>query len=270
MPEMDGYQATARLRADSRFATLPIIAMTAHATMEERQRCLDAGMNDHVAKPIDPDNLFETVKRFYKSGDDGRPALDMKDGLSRVAGNQKLYLKILGQFKEQQGPAVQQIRQALADNDPGLAERIAHSLKGVAGNIGARPVHTAAGDLEKRIRDRANPKDLESATQQVESKLEALMNELRAVVTSAAPQPPMQSPSTPPANPVQSRAAAGELTTLLSDLDPGAADFLEANQAALRPLFGSEWTEFERLVQGYAFADAQTQLEKALATQGSH
>ena len=66
MPEMDGYQATAKLRSDPRFAALPIIAMTAHATLEERQRCLAAGMNDHVAKPIDPAALFETVGRFYK------------------------------------------------------------------------------------------------------------------------------------------------------------------------------------------------------------
>ena len=56
MPEMDGFQATARLREDHRFAALPIIAMTAHATTEERQRCLAAGMNDHIAKPIDPDH----------------------------------------------------------------------------------------------------------------------------------------------------------------------------------------------------------------------
>src|SRR5574339_954751 len=68
MPEMDGYQATAKLRADVRFASLPIIAMTAHATIEERQRCLAAGMNDHVAKPIDPASLFDTVARFYVPG----------------------------------------------------------------------------------------------------------------------------------------------------------------------------------------------------------
>ena len=66
MPEMDGYQATAKLRSDPRFAALPIIAMTAHATVEERERCLAAGMNDHVSKPIDPAALFETVGRFYK------------------------------------------------------------------------------------------------------------------------------------------------------------------------------------------------------------
>ncbi len=74
MPEMDGYQATAKLRSDTRFATLPIIAMTAHATIEERQRCLAAGMNDHIAKPIDPDNLFETVARFYTPAQAGAPA----------------------------------------------------------------------------------------------------------------------------------------------------------------------------------------------------
>ena len=109
MPEMDGYQATTKIRSDKRFATLPIIAMTAHATMEERQRCLAAGMNDHVSKPIDPENLFDTVGRFYKPALDASPAvaggvpitapeagalpiplvegLDTKDGLSRVAGN---------------------------------------------------------------------------------------------------------------------------------------------------------------------------------------
>ena len=64
MPEMDGYQATREIRADSRFASFPIIAMTAHATIEERQKCLDAGMNGHVSKPIDPVSLFDTLERF--------------------------------------------------------------------------------------------------------------------------------------------------------------------------------------------------------------
>ena len=64
MPEMDGHQATASLRKDERFRSLPIIAMTAHATLEERQRCLAEGMNDHVSKPIDPAVLIDTVARF--------------------------------------------------------------------------------------------------------------------------------------------------------------------------------------------------------------
>src|SRR6185295_8552354 len=130
MPEMDGYQATAKLRADPRLAALPIIAMTAHATVAERQRCLAAGMNDHVAKPIDPAALFDAVGRFYKPAEgtpvldrpsgpapqDALPSiagLDADDGLARVGGNRKLYVKILRQFAKQQGSASDQVGDAI-------------------------------------------------------------------------------------------------------------------------------------------------------------
>ena len=179
MPEMDGYQATAKLRSDTRFATLPIIAMTAHATIEERQRCLAAGMNDHIAKPIDPGNLFETVGRFYarggrRPGRCGRrsrprssvhrrtlmtrrrlPASIRRMGSSRVGDNRQLYLKLLGQFVEQQGPALEQIADALARKDNALAERLAHTLKGVAGQHRrhARAIHCRhVGTVDSRPR----------------------------------------------------------------------------------------------------------------------
>jgi two-component system sensor histidine kinase/response regulator len=296
MPDMDGFQATARLRSDPRFATLPIIAMTAHATLEERQRCLAAGMNDHIAKPIDPGSLFETVGRFYTPApapDDpsagvaplGRPpeedshhlpsiaGLDTKDGLSRVSGNHKLYVKLLRQFVEQQGPAVDEITVALAKGDTALAERLAHSLKGVAGNIGATRVQSAAGLLEKSIRDLATPRDVESAKEQVAAALDPLTTHLRSVLDRTAPESPRPSTMTTPANPAQSLEAAARLTTLLSELDPGATDFVEANHAALSPLFGDGmWPEFEKLVQNYAFADAQVQLDQAVRRfpAGSH
>jgi len=331
MPEMDGYQATAKLRSDARFAALPIIAMTAHATMEEKQRCLAAGMNDHISKPIDPDNLFETVGRFYKpltpalspsegerenrppsqreprtggstaitgipsddqrlfplpcGGGEGQgegarvdtraqdagdlpslTGLDTKDGLTRVAGNRKLYLKLLRQFIEQQGPAVVQITEALAKGDAPLAERLAHTLKGVAGNIGAKPVQTAAGVAEKLIRERAAAAEAESALRQVAAALDPLLAQLRSALPSPASTSPLPS-AQPVADPAQSRAAAAQLTKLLSEFDPGAADFIEANQAALRPLFaGENWLQFEKLVQSYCFADALLQLEQALKT----
>jgi len=287
MPEMDGFQATAKLRADQRFSSLPIIAMTAHATIEERQRCLAAGMNDHVSKPIDPVNLFETVGRFYQTLSpspspsdrervtEGRvsetnedlpsiPGLDTKDGLSRVAGNQKLYLKLLRQFVEQQGPAVAQITDALSKGDTALAERLAHTLKGVAGNIGAKPVQLAADVLEKAIRGRASTAEVNSAKQQVAGALDPLVASLTSGLDSSV------SPGTAPAQaavvaPDKSREAAVQLARLLSEFDPGAADFVEANQAALRPLFEvGMWTEFEKLVQGYSFADAQARLDEAI------
>ena len=292
MPEMDGYQATAKIRADARFARLPIIAMTAHATMEERQRCLDAGMDDHVSKPIDPRVLFETVGRFYRPVTPPLPAseeekgvarpgegaklsaeelpliagLDTRDGLARVAGNRKLYLKLLRQFSEQQGQAVGEISAALAQGDQALAERLAHTLKGVAGNIGAKPVQAAAGALEKLIRDRAASTEVESAKRQVAVALDPLVSELCGKLSSPAPAapPPATMPS-PPVAPAQARAAAAQLAKLLSEFDPGGAEFIEANQPALSWLFsGDKWLQFEKLVQNYAFAEAQAQLEQAL------
>ena len=289
MPEMDGYQATAKLRSDTRFATLPIIAMTAHATVEERQRCLAAGMNDHIAKPIDPGNLFATVSRFYARAEAGSAGvdaglaplqrspeedahdppsiagLDTKDGLLRVGDNRQLYLKLLGQFVEQQGPALDEIADALSRKDNALAERLAHTLKGVAGQIGATHVQSTAGTLEQLIRDRAEAKVVESAREQAAAQLVPLVTALRAALpptSTNAPEPPILAT---PSNPAQSREAAAHLTVLLSERDPGAADFLETHHAALRPLFGDgTWREFNALVHGYAFEHAQVQLEQAL------
>ena len=110
--------------------------------------------------------------------------LDTKDGLTRVAGNQKLYLKLLRQFAEQQGPSVEQITTALAQGDTALAERLAHTLKGVAGNIGAKPVQAAAGVLEKLIRDRAAAAETEPALRQVAAALDPLLAQLRSSLPS--------------------------------------------------------------------------------------
>jgi two-component system sensor histidine kinase/response regulator len=291
MPEMDGYQATAKLRADPRFAKLPIIAMTAHATIEERQRCLAAGMNDHIAKPIDPDNLFETVGRFHRpltpapsegERETARPVtgnqddlpdiagLDVKDGLARVAGNRKLYLKLLRRFAEQHGPALNQISAALAQGDSALAERLAHTLKGVAGNIGAKPVQAAAGTLEKLIHDRAAAAEVKAAQSKVAAALDPLLAQLEKALGSPGPGSPAPNDAPAAGDPAQAARAAAQLARLLSELDPGAAEFVEANQAALRSIFtGDAWAQFDKLVQDYAFAEAQALLEAAVKARGS-
>jgi len=172
MPEMDGFEATREIRADPRFRELPIIAMTAHALVEERERCLAAGMNDHVTKPIDPDVLFVTIGRWAggkspllpaatatsrKGEEDGLalppiPGVDVEAGLQRVAGNAMLYRRLLRTFSERQRDAAQAIRSALAGGDAATAERLAHTIKGVAGNIGAEAVARVAGELEAAIR----------------------------------------------------------------------------------------------------------------------
>jgi len=177
MPEMDGFTAAKLLRRDPRLRNIPIIAMTAHALVEERQRCLDAGMNDHVSKPIDPDVLFATLARWAKpqpkavessgpttiyartSDEASLPEIEginLADGLKRVAGNRRLYRDLLGQFVTKQGNAAAEISAALESGDLKLAERIAHTVKGVAGNLGITDVQSAAQQLEKAIRDRQN------------------------------------------------------------------------------------------------------------------
>ena len=315
MPVMDGHQAVAKIRSDPRFANLPVLAMTAHATIEERQRCLAEGMNDHISKPIDPEILFATVGRYFNPmgaapsagsaggsplqpapetigerapspspsseskrpevgaplANDGLPAvagLDTKDGLTRVAGNRKLYLKLLRQFTEQEGTSVAQIAAALTCGDVALAERLAHTLKGVAGNIGAKAVQAAAGPLEKFIREWAPAIETEAALRGVAAVLDPLVACLRDSLPSVAPAPAPPA-SAPPADPAQTRSAVARLTQLLADFDPAAEEFIEANQATLRALFpGESWTQFGQHLRNYAFADAVTQLEQAVKNAG--
>jgi len=171
MPEMDGYTATKLIRAQPRFDSLPIIAMTAHALVEERQNCLDAGMSDHVTKPIDPDVLLATLLRWVRPTQtpaDGPnvtrakivnevmlpeiEGVDIEGGLKRVVGNKLLYRKLLLQFAAKQANAPAEVSAAIENGDLKLAERIAHTVKGVAGNVGLRLVFASAEKLEKAIR----------------------------------------------------------------------------------------------------------------------
>jgi two-component system sensor histidine kinase/response regulator len=286
MPEMDGHQATAALRADGRFGALPIIAMTAHATVEERQRCLDEGMNDHISKPIDPAALFDTVARYYRKSPVGvaetrAPAapsrvsetgdevpaidgLDAKDGERRVMGNRKLYVKLLRQFVEQQGSALEQIAAAMAKGETSVAERLAHTLKGVAGSIGANPVQAAAATLEKLIREGAAAEDVETARRRVAVVLDPLVAALRSGLPAPAAEVGAPAASEP-VDPAKARVAAEQLMNLLADSDAGCGDFVEANRALLQVILpGPRWYEFERLIQDYALGDARALLGSAV------
>jgi len=315
MPEMDGYQATAKIRADARFASLPIIAMTAHATIEERQRCLDAGMNDHVSKPIDPALLFETLGRFYRptgtvapagrsagcspqqgAPEDGRrippslppsaesqrtesraseadtipsvEGLDTQDGLTRVAGNRKLYWKLLRQFLEQQAGAPARIAEALARSDFSLAERLAHTVKGVAGNLGAREVQHVAAALEKAIGAGAPPVRLSPLLEEFHGVLDGFASRLRAALgppeTATVPVG-----SAPAVDPEHTRRVVGEMLGHLAQFDAGAGECFEANRAVFQALFlPDSMALFEQHISGFAFADALALLEPVAKEKG--
>ncbi|MBP7080778.1 MAG: response regulator [Rhodocyclaceae bacterium] len=293
MPVMGGYEGTALIRADARCAKFPIIAMTAHATLEEKQRCLESGMNDHISKPIDPNTLFETIRRYYtpaamngalpsgEASTDGKPSarpmreksyadkmdipsvvgLDTADGLLRVAGNRKLYLKLLREFSVQQVDAPAQIAAQLAAGDRASAERIAHTVKGVAANLGAKRVQSAASELEQAIKSGVDPGRLESLQQQFAAVLSALISQLHTALGEDAQQIEM-SPVVMTSE--QVKLLVQQMTNYLAEFDAAAAELLESKRAAFASIFSADgFGAFEQKVQGYAFDEAKSLLERA-------
>ncbi|TDY33052.1 response regulator [Janthinobacterium sp. 75] len=163
MPVMDGYQATRKLRQDPRYSNLPVIAMTANAMVGDKEKCLDAGMNDFIAKPIDVAQLFGTLARWIAPATPqemtavvAQPeaelpviaGLKMAEAMRRVGGNATLMRKLLDRFVETQFDAMQRIVAAIENNQLETAIREAHTLKGLAGNIGAGGLADSAARVE--------------------------------------------------------------------------------------------------------------------------
>jgi two-component system sensor histidine kinase/response regulator len=161
MPEMDGFAATAALRADPALQALPIVAMTAHAMQPERARCLAAGMNDHLPKPIDPELLFYTVARWTgRSGENavappaaplGAGLLDAEAATRRLGLAPATYRAMLAKFVQAHGAVGARIAAALAAGTREDAARHAHTIKGVAATLGAYTLADVARDLEQAI-----------------------------------------------------------------------------------------------------------------------
>jgi two-component system sensor histidine kinase/response regulator len=165
MPKMDGLEATRQIRKNPALADLPIIAMTANAMMGDRETCLAAGMNDYIAKPLHYQAMYAALARWTQRDVPGTaPAasaaaqpgeassvLDADGAMARMGGK-KLYLSMLAKFVPSQGQAVQSIQDALAVNDRATAERLAHTLKGVAASVGATALAESADQMEQAIR----------------------------------------------------------------------------------------------------------------------
>jgi PAS domain S-box-containing protein len=246
MPEMDGQTATRLLRADARFHHLPILAMTAHALVEERQRCLDAGMNDHVTKPIDPDALFAAIRKWVTPRATPAevpektaaapalelpviPGVDMADGLNRMAGNRRLYRRLLEQFCEKESATGRQIEQAIQSGDRATAERLAHTLKGVAGNLGIAAVQEAAARLERAIR--GGHSSIPAKLAELESEMGPQVQAIRNALDTLA-----ERPAVVPATHFDADAAVtaiGRLKALLEANDGEAADVVDRLAEAL-------------------------------------
>jgi CheY-like chemotaxis protein len=274
MPEMGGIEATERIRQHRRFETLPIIAMTAHAMAEERQKCMDAGMQDHVTKPIDPDALYRTLAAWCKPAAHAKQAaparaeikhdaepipqvegLDTAGGMKRVAGNQRLYLKLLRQYLEGQSGATNAIRTSLGSGDRKTAERIAHTAKGVSGNIGADAVQAVAGELEHAI---ATGSETEPLIAAFDAALGVMLGRLSDALGA---QPAETSALTHRVDAETLKPVLEQLAALLAASDGEALELLSAEEAVLKPALGSGYRDFERAINDFDFDSALERLK---------
>jgi CheY-like chemotaxis protein len=279
MPVMDGYTATREIRKDPALAHLPIIAMTANAMAEDRAKVIEAGMNDHIAKPLNIGKMFETIARWIRpaagpgaaagteeSVDSGAaiplphlPGVDPDAGLAQCVGNQTLYLRLLRKFRESHGDFAQRFLAERDCSDPTSAERAAHTLKGTAGIIGAKPLQAAAAELEAACR-RNIPTEIDSA-------LVTTLTELSRVLAGLA-RLPKQVPDDPGQpvilDPARIEPLLTRLETLLAESDARATGVTEEVVRAVR---GTEFAPLmERAAEELGRYDFDAALTQVRAT----
>lgn len=201
MPEMDGFEATKKIREID--AEIPIIAMTARNMYDEKEKCYQVGMNDHIAKPIDPELLMEMVSKWAKntsnlndyskiSSDKSAESieksfpriygLDTNKGIHRLSGNMELYEKLLYKFATEQIEIVEKIKNNLEDYE--LLQSQAHLLKGVAGNIGATQVYQLSGQLERMSELKSPLSELKAIVEDVVQEFHKVSTEIVLMVTN--------------------------------------------------------------------------------------
>jgi CheY-like chemotaxis protein len=293
MPEMDGYEAARRIRADAALADLPIIAMTAHAMEGDRKKCLEAGMNDYVTKPIDTKQLFDVLGKWVSVAAEpiegaapepraqapataempSLPGFDPVDALQRLGGNERLYRKLLADMARNHSRDCEQIQEALKAGDPGAARHIAHTLKGIAGNLSAAEVHETAAAMESVLISMAEGAEGVDAEDRL-AKLAQAMGRAVDNIRSMPPQPsesvqakPVEGVSAPELDKTQIAEIARQVKEAAED-----GDVDEVTQAIeLLPAGSEHRTGFMAMADDFDFdglVESATELEQVCTGRG--
>ena len=276
MPVLDGIATTQAIRREPRFAGLPIVAMTANAMPADRERCLEAGMNDHLGKPIDPAELWRTLARWLPASETPPaplpasmamhetvpawqlPGVDVASGLRRVLGKPQQYQRLLGKFAASQKDFPGQLRAALAAGEREIAERLAHSLKGLAGNLGATDLASQAAALESAIKDERHD-ELQALLLELQQNLSALLLAIDALSVQEAPVcGPLDEP--------QLQQICQQLQHLFAGDDPRATRVFDEQAELLRSAFNDDYVALAAAVHTFDFERA-LQLLRAAAGQ---
>jgi PAS domain S-box-containing protein len=279
LPVMDGVTATREIRKNLRFKDLPVVAMTANVMQEDRDRCMAAGMTDHVAKPIEPEVLWKVLLKWIEpqhpaaavaevkpqamedadlpSGIDG---LDMIDGLRRVIGKKPLYLSILHKFVAGQKSVDEEILKALECGHLDTAERLAHTLKSVSGSIGATGLQKMAENLETAIKEHHPRED-------VDARLDELTMPLEYLITQLEQKLPDERVKTAVAVvPEELKATCDKLAAMLIDNDAEVVDFLDAYVDILYTAFPNHYRKIDDGIRSFDFEAALIALRLATGT----
>nr|WP_145550362.1 hybrid sensor histidine kinase/response regulator [Variovorax boronicumulans] len=287
MPVMDGLEATRAIRRDPRWQQLPVLAMTANAMAIDRQRCLEAGMNSHIAKPINPNELYAQLLQWLPRreraapppavaaaeppqdalpADDALlriPGLDAASGLRRVLQRRSTYDGLLRRFVDGQAGAVATARAALGAGDRTQAQRLLHTLKGTAATIGAGPLAQAAQAAEIMLsqppRDAAEEERLLAACEALCVPLVAALRQALAAQEAASMPATVQTVDWAAVGPLAER-----LQALLEQDDADAIDLFQRHAAALRPALGERYAAIAKAIGDFDFGGAAQQLRDAL------
>jgi two-component system sensor histidine kinase/response regulator len=276
MPGMDGYEATRRIRSDSRFSAekLPIIAMTAHALSGEREKALQAGLNDYIAKPIDVAQLTNVllawiapetaVERVSNEKNIHKPIyishsgiLNTEKALARLGNQQALYLRLLKMLRENQAEIRQEIRSAIQQDDIEQAHRQAHTLKGIAASIGADELSEAARQLEVALAE-GQSEGLEQKVDTVIKMLDIVMETIDRILKT----PPLELPSTDKDSIATTlEGKISELVHLLRKSDAEAVNCIDQLVAVTEGIMHAELKVVQKYIHSYDFDDAQAKLQ---------
>ncbi|MCC7262461.1 MAG: PAS domain S-box protein [Candidatus Latescibacteria bacterium] len=291
MPVMDGVAATQEIRQDARFANLPILAMTANAMAGDRDRCLAAGMNDHVAKPIDPEVLFAALLRWIPARKSepaptptakapatrsagaadplaAIPGLDTRAALKRMLNKRPMYERLLRQFAAEQAGAVAKVRAELEGGDRASAERSAHTLKGMAGTLGAGELQQRAALLEQALKQERAVAECEQRMQSAEEELLRVVAALKAALPEEEPTNGVPAPAVA-VDWARAKEVVERLQGLLTADDAEAIDLFEQEAELLRPALGAGAAPVEQGLQDWNLAAALEALRRTRAAQPS-